>query len=203
MHPNPAYREPADMLQAALFAPAAFGTVFAQTPDGPAAAMTPFLREGDTILFHLAKANRLTPHLEGSTVLIQIAGPHGYVSPRWYDRRDTVPTWDYAAAEYVGTAQAMDDGALEHFLHRLIGELEAHTGPNGWSAGEASEATWRKLIAGVRGFAVPVTERRPTAKLSQGKPAAVRARIAEGHRVAGNPQLAEWMDRLAPGPAAR
>ena len=194
MHPNPAFRSEDHARFEAMIAEIGFGMVFLTTPQGPRVAHVPILsRGGGDIRFHLARANALTPHLSGATALITVNGPDGYVSPRWYDNRDTVPTWDYAALEMEGAVRALDDRELETLLHDVIQTFEGRVDGDPWLASESSESMWAGLFRGIAGFSLTVDEWRPTFKLSQKKNADERARIARGVEQAGNPKLARWM----------
>jgi len=194
MHPNPAYRSGDQDRFEAMIREIGFGTVFLTTPDGPRAAHVPMLSYGaGDIRFHLARSNAMTPHLAGSAALVTINGPDGYVSPRWYDNRDTVPTWDYAALEMEGTVRSLDDQELETLLHDVIETFERRLEGEPWLASEASERVWSGLFRGIVGFSLQVEQWRPTFKLSQHKNAAERARIALGVEQAGNAELAQWM----------
>ncbi|MDC8754333.1 FMN-binding negative transcriptional regulator [Erythrobacter sp. sf7] len=198
MHPNPLFRTDDRALCDSLIDEIGFGMVFAQTPDGPRVAHTPLISTGDgAVQFHLARSNALTPYLDGATALIVVNGPDGYVSPRWYENRDTVPTWDYVALELEGRVQRMDDAALEAFLHKAIAKHESKLGGEPWRAEESSEKVWSGLFKGITGFAMEVTERRPTFKLSQKKSAAERARIAGGLDEAGKAALAHLVRSFA------
>jgi transcriptional regulator len=197
MHPNPLYHGDDRPAIEAMIAQIGVGTVFLQTPAGPRAARTPLVMGGQNrIHFHLAKANALFDHLDGASTLVTVDGPGGYVSPRWYANRDTVPTWNYVAVEAVGTVRRMADDELETFLHRLIALQEDRLGADRWSADEASETVWQRLFTGIAGFELAVEEYRPTIKLSQDKPAPVRAAIAAGLESAGNRDLAAAMREL-------
>ena len=194
MHPNPLFRTDDTALMESLIDRVGFGMVFAQTPDGPRVAHTPLLSTGaGAVRFHLARSNALTRHLDGATALIVINGPEGYVSPRWYDKRDTVPTWDYVALELEGRVRRLSDDALEEFLHAAIAKHEGKLGGEAWRAEESSEATWEALFRGITGFELEVLARRPTFKLSQKKSPPERARIAEGLEAAGNTALARMI----------
>lgn len=198
MHPNPLFRTEDKALMESLIDRVGFGMVFAQTPDGPRVAHTPLLSTGtDTVQFHLSRGNALTRHLEGATALIVVNGPEGYVSPRWYDQRDTVPTWDYVALELEGRVRRLPDDALEEFLHAAIAKHEGKLGGDAWQAQESSEATWSGLFRGITGFELEVLARRPTFKLSQKKTPPERARIAEGLDAAGNTALARMIREAA------
>lgn len=194
MHPNPLYRTDDRALCEGLIEAIGFGMVFAATPDGPRVAHTPLLSNGEgAVQFHLARNNALARHLDGATALIVVNGPDAYVSPRWYDNRDTVPTWDYVALELEGRVRRMDDAGLEAFLHAAIAKHEARLGEEPWRAEESSEKVWSGLFRGIVGFELEVLAWRPTFKLSQNKPHETRVRIAEGLAAAGSPALAEWV----------
>ncbi|WP_301751718.1 FMN-binding negative transcriptional regulator [uncultured Erythrobacter sp.] len=198
MHPNPLYRSDDTAADAALVGQIGFGMVFAATPDGPRVAHTPLLMtEGGAVQFHLARSNALARHLDGATALIVVNGPDAYVSPRWYDDRNTVPTWDYIALELEGPVRRMDDDGLEAFLHAAIAKHETRLGGEPWRAEESSETMWAGLFRGIVGFELTVAARRPTYKLSQNKPPETRTRIADGLAEAGSPALAEWVRSVA------
>ena len=197
MHPNPLYRTQDRALCESLIAEIGFGMVFAHTPDGPRVAHTPLLATGDgAVQFHLARGNALTRHLEGATALIVVNGPDAYVSPRWYDNRDTVPTWDYIALELEGRVRKMDDAGLEAFLHAAILKHEGRLEGEPWRAEESSGKVWSGLFRGITGFEMEVLAWRPTLKLSQNKPADERARIADGLDAAGHAALAHLVREL-------
>jgi len=198
MHPNPLYRSDDSATDAALVDQIGFGMVFAATPDGPRVAHTPLLMtEGGAVQFHLARSNALARHLDGATALIVVNGPDAYVSPRWYDDRNTVPTWDYIALELEGPVRRMDDDGLEAFLHAAITKHETRLGGEPWRAEESSETMWAGLFRGIVGFELTIAARRPTYKLSQNKSPETRARIADGLTEAGSSALAEWVRSVA------
>jgi len=197
MHPNPLYRTDDRALCESLIEAIGFGMVFAQTPDGPRVAHTPLISTGDgAVQFHLARGNALSRHLDGATALIVVNGPDAYVSPRWYDNRDTVPTWDYVALELEGRVRRMADEGLEAFLHAAILKHEGRLEGEPWRAEESSEKVWSGLFRGIVGFELEVLAWRPTLKLSQNKPAKERAQIAAGLEAAGHAALAHLVRSL-------
>jgi transcriptional regulator len=197
MHPDPLYRTKTNALCERLIDEIGFGMVFAQTPDGPRVAHTPLLSTGDgAVQFHLSRGNALTRHLDGATALIVVNGPDAYVSPRWYDNRDTVPTWDYITVELEGRVRRMADEGLEAFLHAAIAKHEGRLEGEPWRAEESSEKVWSGLFRGITGFEMEVQAWRPTFKLSQNKPPEERARIAAGLEQAGHAALAHLIRDL-------
>jgi transcriptional regulator len=198
MHPNPLFRTDDRALMESLIAEIGFGMIFAQTPDGPRVAHTPLLSTGDGAMqFHLARGNALSRHLDGTNALIVVNGPDAYVSPRWYDNRDTVPTWDYVALECEGRVRRMNDEGLEAFLHAAIAKHETRLGGEPWQAEESSEKVWSGLFRGIVGFEMEVLAWRPTLKLSQKKTPEERGRIALGLESAGHTALAHLLRSLA------
>ncbi len=197
MHPNPLYRTEDRTLCESLIDEIGFGMVFASTPDGPRVAHTPLLAGSDgpenpwTVQFHLARNNALARHLDGETALVVINGPDAYVSPRWYDNRDTVPTWNYVALELEGRVRKMDDAGLEAFLHAAILKHEGRLDGAPWRAEESSEKMWSGLFRGIVGFELEVLAWRPTFKLTQSKTADERISIADGLEAAGHASLAK------------
>ena len=198
MHPNPLFRTDDRALLESLIEAIGFGMVFAQTPDGPRVAHTPLLSTGDgAVQFHLARGNALTRHLAaGAEALIVVNGPDAYVSPRWYDNRDTVPTWNYVALELEGRVRKMADEGLEAFLHAAIAKHEGHLPGAPWLAEESSDKVWSGLFRGIVGFELEVLAWRPTLKLSQNKSAEERTRIADGLEAAGHAALAHLVREL-------
>lgn len=199
MHPNPAFRTEDRALMEALIDQIGFGMVFLATPDGPRVAHAPLLSTGEgAVRFHLARSNALTPHLDGATALAVLNGPDGYVSPRWYANRDTVPTWDYVALELEGRVSRMDEEGVEALLHSLIERHESRIAGEPWRAVETSAPLWHSLRNCIAGFELEVLAWRPTFKLSQRKSAQEREAIAAGLEKTGSPALA----RLLRTPAA-
>lgn len=198
MHPNPLFRSEDRALLETLIEEVGFGLVFQTTADGPRVAHTPLLSTGDgAVQFHLARGNALTRHLDGTMALITVNGPDGYISPRWYADRNTVPTWNYVALELEGRVRRMDEDGLEAFLYSLIERHETRLGGERWRADETNGDLWAGLLRGITGFEMEVQAWRPTLKLSQNKPADERDRIADGLAASGAQALAELMRTLA------
>lgn len=199
MHPNPLFRHDDRALLEALIDEIGFGMVFLTTPDGPRVAHTPLLSTGDgAVQFHLARGNALSKWLDGATALVTINGPDGYISPRWYGDRGTVPTWNYVTLELEGRVRRMDQDGLNALLYTLIDRQESSLGGEQWSGEETPPDVWRGLLKGIVGFELEVQAWRPTLKLSQNKSAEDRIRIADGMEAAGSPALAELIRTLAP-----
>ena len=198
MHPNPLFRSEDRGLFEALIDEIGFGMVFMTTPDGPRVAHTPLLSTGGgAVQFHLARGNGINRWLDSATALVTVNGPDGYISPRWYADRATVPTWDYVALEMEGRVRRMDSEGLEGLLHALILRHEGRLDGEPWRADETPPDMWRKLLGGIVGFELEVLAWRPTLKLSHNKSAAEREQIAAGLDQSGSPALAQLIRDLA------
>ncbi|QDK33324.1 FMN-binding negative transcriptional regulator [Sphingomonas sp. IC081] len=198
MHPNAQFR-PADRAMAeALVEEVGFGMIFAATPDGPRVAHTPLLWTGDGALqFHLARGNALTRHIAGATVLAVVNGPDAYVSPRWYESSEQVPTWNYVSVEMEGRVRTMDDEGLTGLLEGLSARNEARmTQGRPWTMDKVSPGHLAGLKAAIVGFELEVQAWRPTFKLSQNKPADERERVALGLESEGSRAMAQLMRDL-------
>ncbi|MFN2643833.1 MAG: FMN-binding negative transcriptional regulator, partial [Burkholderiales bacterium] len=70
------------------------------------ASHLPALIEDDggeiVIDMHMAHANRQWHEFFEEEVLVIFTGPHAYISPRWYEETERVPTWNYAAVHAYG-----------------------------------------------------------------------------------------------------
>lgn len=188
MHPNPAFRMDDDDARAFVRGEG-FGVLFAGTPDGPCAAQVPVVMTDDgTLRFHVARANSMTPHLDGATVLFVVQGPHAYVSPRWYRAGpDEVPTWNYLSVEVEGAVRAIDRADLRGQIDALAATYEAE--PR-WAVDQIDSRKAEVMLDAIAGFELVPTAWRGTAKLNQNKPAEVRARVAAA---LGDHSLAPWM----------
>jgi len=200
VHPNSAFRTDDRALMEALIEEVGFGMIFMATPDGPRVAHTPLVSTGDgAVQFHLARANALARHLDGMTALALVNGPDAYVSARWYDDAEQVPTWNYVAVELEGRVRRMDADGLHGLLDTLSTREEARiTAGEPWDMAKVPDARLRALQAAIVGFEMEVLAWRPTFKLSQNKPAAERDRIITALEAQGSRAVAELMRRLAP-----
>lgn len=199
MHPSPDFRHGDRGLHEALIDQIGFGMVFAQTPHGPRVAHAALLSNGEgRIRFHLARGNALTRHLADADPLILVNGPDAYVSARWYDDPDQVPTWNYVALELEGPVQRLDRDELLDLLEKITarheGRIEAG---EPWTMDKLSDANRERLLRGIVGFEMDVRAWRDTVKISQNKPAEEREHVAQGLEAAGSQAMAEMMRGLA------
>ena len=124
---------------------------------------------GDTMVIelHMAKANPQWQQFFDDEVLVVFSGPHAYISPRWYARAQSVPTWNYAAVHAYGTVRVIDDAAGKHAAQR---RLVAAQDPEWLGAFDAQSRDYiDSLLAGIVVFEVDVTRIDARWKLSQNR----------------------------------
>jgi transcriptional regulator len=91
-----------------------FAILVSSSDTGPLATHIPILArsvDNQMVLHgHMAKANPHCGLLEGAQESLAIFhGPHAYISPKLYESRESVPTWNYAAVHVYGHARAVTD----------------------------------------------------------------------------------------------
>jgi len=182
-----------------------FATVVTNGGKAPFASHLPMLLEAEggeaRLIGHMARANPQWRHFENTgEALVIFEGPHGYISPAWYETELAVPTWNYVAVHAYGAPKLVeDDTALLALVERTVDYYES-----------GREAPWKAelpaefrdgLLKAIIGFEIPITRLEGKFKLGQNRPeadieksvAALRESPAPGDR-----ELAEWMMRHAP-----
>lgn len=182
-----------------------FGLLVVRDDSGGLEAVhLPFLLDSDrgpqgTLLAHLARANPAAASIErGGELLVVFQGPHGYISPDWYQDRATVPTWNYVAVHAYGQPRVVaDPERLLTMLQRLVDRHE-RARPTPWSLDAAPGGVAVRLLAGIVAFEIEITRLDGKVKLSQNKSAADRTGTIAGLRAevgAAGAALVEWMER--------
>ena len=116
---------------------------------------------------HMARANAQWKEFFDEEVLVIFAGPHGYISPRWYEEQERVPTWNYAAVHAYGVPALIEDReAKRASQRRLIEMMDAQWLPK-FDALSAKYVTM--MLEGIVNFRIPVTRLETRWKLSQNR----------------------------------
>ncbi len=147
------------------------------------------------LIGHLARENPQCADLtEGAQVLAVFQGPHGYVSPSWYEGPG-VPTWNYAVAHVHGQVRRVEaPQALLDLLERLTQYYESGL-ESPWTpdyAGERLEA----LASRIMGFEIEIARIEGKFKLSQNRSQADRLAVIgalSAREDAAAKRLAAWM----------
>ncbi|PJJ54889.1 FMN-binding negative transcriptional regulator [Hymenobacter chitinivorans] len=173
-----------------------FATLVSTNQQMPIASHLPFsvAVEGTQVRLtsHLARANPQWQSWAGQDVLVIFTEPHAYISPTLYDKRESVPTWDYIAVHAYGRVRPLEGEAdTARALEQLIATYEPAYQAQ-WDS--LSEKYKTGMMRGIVAFEVEVTSLQGQQKLSQNKSASERAAIA-AHLASGDDAAAR---ELAP-----
>jgi len=129
------------------------------------------LEQGDRLVLdlHMAKNNPQWREFFDDEVLVVFAGPHAYVSPRWYaeSERERVPTWNYAAVHAYGAPVLVDEKSQKYASQR---RLVADMDPGWLPQFDALRPEYvDMMLDGIVNFEVPVSRLETRWKLSQNR----------------------------------
>jgi len=128
-----------------------------------------------SIVSHFGRPDEVAHELGRHEVLVIVQGPHGYISPGWYDEGDFIPTWNHVTAHLYGVPEILTPEENFRILHRLTDHFEREM-PEPRSL-HIDEPYAERVAQGTVGLRIRVTRFDARAKLSQSKPAHVRERI--------------------------
>jgi transcriptional regulator len=142
---------------------------------------------GLVIHSNMAKPNPQWQAFFEDEVLVVFSGPHAYVSPRWYEATERVPTWNYAAVHAYGTVRVTTDKAVKHAAQRaLVAELDPAWLPK-FDALRPEYVT--SMLEGIVTFDIAVTRLETRWKLSQNRGRREQELIAAELDKAADPAL--------------
>ena len=156
-----------------------FATIITAKNNLPVATHLPFLvavKDSHVILTsHFAKANEQWKDIENNKVLIIFSEPHAYISPRHYDKKLNVPTWNYISVHAYGKGKLITEmSKVFEVLERTIENYEASY-KDQWNNLPADYKTG--LAKGIMAFDIEVTDLQGKKKLSQNKTENERQKI--------------------------
>jgi transcriptional regulator len=125
--------------------------------------------DGEKIVLdmHMARNNPQWQEFFDDEVLVIFSGPHAYVSPRWYEEEERVPTWNYAAVHAYGVPRLIEDRGAKHANQR---ELVAMLDPQWLPRFDALRPQYvEQMLNGIVNFDIAVTRIETRWKLSQNR----------------------------------
>lgn len=135
-------------------------------------------REGGIVLeMHMARNNPQWKEFFDEEVLVVFAGPHAYISPRWYEEQERVPTWNYTAVHAYGLPKIIEAREGKHrSQRRLVEALD----PQWLPRFDALRPQYvEQMLDGIVVFEVAVTRIEARWKLSQNRSRRERELIVE------------------------
>jgi len=178
-----------------------WATFVSNTANGLVASHYPVVLEEGTdeisIVSHVGRPDETLHELGQHEMLMIIQGPHGYISPAWYENEDFVPTWNHVTAHLYGTPEILSDAENFEVLGDLVDHFEQQL-PNPVSL-DIDEDQARRIAKGTVGIRFVVTRFDARLKLSQNKAPEVVERIIdhlEGDGIFASAPLAAEMRKV-------
>jgi transcriptional regulator len=157
-----------------------FATLVTHGAGGLRATHLPVVTEeaGDRVrlVAHLARANpQWQDFAGGPEVMVIFAEPHAYVSPRHYERAESVPTWNYVAVHAYGRPAIVEDRDAKHAQQaQLVGLFDPEYAAR---FPQLAAEYMDKMLAAIVSFTIEATRLDARFKLSQEKLPVERERI--------------------------
>jgi transcriptional regulator len=155
--------------------------------------------DGIVLLTHVGRPDDVVHELGRHEILVIVQGPHGYISPGWYDASPAVPTWNFVTAHLYGTPELLSADENLRVLEALVDHFEDPMPEPRRMRGTAENSAYADSIAtGTVGLRIPITRIVAKNKMSQNKPAETVDRIIaelEGDGPYASPALAAEMRR--------
>lgn len=171
-----------------------FAALVSSGTGGLTATHLPFVIEEEggriTLLAHMARANpQWRDFAAGAEALAIFMQPHAYVSPRLYDSRQNVPTWNYVAVHAYGRPVLIEERAAKMELQMKL--IRQHDAAYLAQMAELPETYIDAKLAAIVSFSLVVERIDARYKLSQDKNPAERERIARELEASGDGVAAE------------
>jgi len=178
-----------DKLQAVAFMKQFnFATIVTSNEEHPIATHLPFVvsEEEDTIILtaHFAKANEQWKEIESKKVLIIFTEPHAYISPKHYNKKQNVPTWNYVAVHAYGKASIV---SYQQEVFTILEDLMDVLEPSYKKQWDGLSQEYKTGMAnGIVAFKVRINDLQFKKKLSQNKKENERKNIIDSFSKSDN-----------------
>jgi transcriptional regulator len=183
-----------------------WATIVSSTSSGLVASHYPVVldetADGLALLSHVGRPDEQLHEWGSHEVMVVVQGPHGYISPGWYDASPAVPTWNFVTAHLYGVPELLPADENLRVLEQLVDHFEdAMPEPRRMRGTIENSAYADRISAGTVGFRLPVTRFTAKVKMSQNRPPETLERIVtelEGDGPYASGPLAAEMRRANP-----
>jgi len=178
-----------------------FATIVSVKDGVPIATHLPFLvkQVDDKVILssHFAKANPQSADIKNTKVLVIFIEPHAYISPKHYEKEESVPTWNYLAVHAYGKCVLLDgEENKAAMLKETIKYYDAEYLKQ-WDS--LPDKYKQNMMKGIVAFEIVVDDLQAKAKLSQNRTEKERENIINDLDTAKNStekDIAEYMKSL-------
>ncbi|MEO6310505.1 MAG: FMN-binding negative transcriptional regulator [Leifsonia sp.] len=130
------------------------------------------------LLSHVGRPDEQLHELGAHELLVIIQGPHGYISPGWYDAKPAVPTWNFVTAHLTGTPELLSNDENLAVLAKLVDYFEDRMPEPRRMNGTLENAEYAaRIVSGTVGFRMRVSRFVAKNKMSQNKPVEIVDRV--------------------------
>lgn len=128
--------------------------------------------QGDrqVLKWHVAAANQQGKLPDGARATVIFTGPHGYVSPTWYENDPAVPTWNYTAVHVEGPVSVIRDPAARMAAVRDLATRFEGVGADGWDFDALPDGYRDGQMKGIIVLEIAIETLTGKFKLSQNRP---------------------------------
>lgn len=131
-------------------------------------------QDSECLFGHMAKGNTQWQDLDGEEVLAIFHGPHAYISSRWYQEPNTVPTWNYVAVHVYGQFKRVKDSQR---TAEIVKQTTAFYDPEIDLRATVDERSMDGLLNGIVAFELKASRWEGKWKLSQNHSLARRQNV--------------------------
>jgi transcriptional regulator len=152
-----------------------WATIVSNTSAGLVASHYPVLIDGSrdelSLVTHVGRPDEQLHELGQHEVLVVIQGPHGYISPGWYDPKPAVPTWNFIAVHLSGVPEILSDEENLEVLASLVDHFEDRMPEPRRMNGTAENTEYAaRISSGTVGVRLTPTRIVAKSKMSQNRP---------------------------------
>lgn len=175
-----------------------FATIITAKDNFPIATQLPFVIDDSSgrlvLSSHFAVANEQAQYIGTNISLVIFSEPHAYISPSDYDRRESVPAWDYIAVHAYGKGVIIDQEAKKLKVLEDMIQFYDKDYSHQWES--LPEKFKKGMMKGIVAFELEVSDLQGQKKLSQNKTETERNRIAERLSKSGNTLERDIAERI-------
>jgi transcriptional regulator len=178
-----------------------FATIVTVKDGLPVATHLPFLikQKDDKVILsaHFAKANPQAVDSINNNALVIFTEPHAYISPKHYEKTESVPTWNYLAVHAYGKCVLLDGEENKAALLKETIKYYESDYLKQWDS--LPDDFKQKMMKGIVAFEIVVDDLQAKSKLSQNRTEKERENIITEfkHSENSNEQdIADYMSAL-------